>query len=952
MSGRNVTRAMAARLFLLATVAIVVVLSLPGGRAVLAVDLLTQNFDSDPVNYAVTGAQAAGTSYFALSNNPGITLNTNLTGASGVYFTGQAAAANPCQLTFDPVSLTGYTSPTLSIALAGATAVESDNFLRAYLDTDGNGTYETTLFNFFGNSNSPYHDSSALNLGDLGFAFKTFPNLPLPTGDGTIRLRVEWWSNSVTNENVGIDSIAIAGTSLGPLTGVTWNGTTDATWADGTNWSSTPFAPGDNDVALFNNAGNGKVVLSVGTASVGSLAFDSASAAGYTIGASAGAGTISLTGASQTNPTVVTITSSVTTPQVINSNLNLADLANFGDNIYTISNGGTGGLTIAGGIDSDNYGNKTLAFTGSGTTTVSGIIAATNGTLALSKSGSGTLILSGINTYAGTTTVAGGELHLNATGGPAIPGNLTINSGTVKLLQADQINAAKNLVVGGGTLDIQGFTQTVANVQLTAGSINGSGGTLTSANAFDVQAGSVSANLAGSVALNKNGSGTVTLSGANTYTGRTRVYAGTLQVASIGNAGEASAVGAYPTTDANGLALSSGTVLKYTGGTAVSNRGVSIGNDWGSATIQVATAGASLTLGNLTRYDAKDNRLNVTGGAANTNLTFTTITNNNNLYFTNDTNTSLTLDSMTGIGSSEKNGAGVMYLRGANTSFSGSMSLTQGVLNISDDNNLGTGALNFNNGTLQFATGSAVTLGANRLVLVDGTNTAYVDTSLADGTIASAISGSGNLTKNTAGTLTLSGANTFTGKTTVSGGILKMGNSLALQNSTYVTTGSNGTTVGLDVNGYTALTLGGLSGAVNVASAIVGYSGVTSLTLSPLSGSQTYSGAIANGAPGMTLTKKGGGTQILSGTNTYTGATTVNAGLLRITGSLGSSSAVAVTGGAIGGSGDGTTTGVIGGSVTLSGGSSIDLRDSATGTLTLGNSLGITGAARGQYPIL
>jgi autotransporter-associated beta strand protein len=144
-----------------------------------------------------------------------------------------------------------------------------------------------------------------------------------------------------------------------------------------------------------------------------------------------------------------------------------------------------------------------------------------------------------------------------------------------------------------------------------------------------------------------------------------------------------------------------------------------------------------------------------------------------------------------------------------------------------------------------------------------------------------------NLTKNNTGVLNLNGAGTHIGTTTVSNGRIVMGNAQALQYSAYNTAGSNGSTIGVDANGSATVTLGGLSGAVDLASAMVGYTtSVTGLTLQPQSGTVTYTGVIADGSAATTLTKAGGGTQILNNANTYAGGTNVNGGTLRLDGAF------------------------------------------------------------------
>jgi autotransporter-associated beta strand protein len=75
-------------------------------------------------------------------------------------------------------------------------------------------------------------------------------------------------------------------------------------------------------------------------------------------------------------------------------------------------------------------------------------------------------------------------------------------------------------------------------------------------------------------------------------------------------------------------------------------------------------------------------------------------------------------------------------------------------------------------------------------------------------------------------------------------------------------------------------------------------SNVTGLTLNPSTGFLTFTKNISGGATGLTLTKTGAGTQLLGGTNTYSGLTTVSGGELRINnaGAIGGSNVTVTSG--------------------------------------------------------
>ncbi len=122
------------------------------------------------------------------------------------------------------------------------------------------------------------------------------------------------------------------------------------------------------------------------------------------------------------------------------------------------------------------------------------------------------------------------------------------------------------------------------------------------------------------------------------------------------------------------------------------------------------------------------------------------------------------------------------------------------------------------------------------------TGNGSITTGAGTDTINCPIAGSVGLTKNGAGTLILSGTNTYTGNTTINAGTLQVGN--------------GGTT-------------GSISGNVANYGALV----------FNRSDSVVFTGNISGGG---SLTKTGAGWLTLSGANSYTGLTTVNAGVLQL----------------------------------------------------------------------
>lgn len=161
-------------------------------------------------------------------------------------------------------------------------------------------------------------------------------------------------------------------------------------------------------------------------------------------------------------------------------------------------------------------------------------------------------------------------------------------------------------------------------------------------------------------------------------------------------------------------------------------------------------------------------------------------------------------------------------------------------------------------------------------------------------TIDSVLQGSAGLAKAGTGQLALTGVNTFAGTTTVNGGTLLLYNSGVLNGTTAVVVNTGGTLyfqAAERINNAASLTIAGgtlqlsSSGTETVGAVTLSNSGTISTgTLTSNSGFDLQSGTVSGTLAGTaSLTKTTGGTVEFTGTNTYSGTTTVSAGTLQLT---------------------------------------------------------------------
>lgn len=279
-------------------------------------------------------------------------------------------------------------------------------------------------------------------------------------------------------------------------------------------------------------------------------------------------------------------------------------------------------------------------------------------------------------------------------------------------------------------------------------------------------------------------------------------------------------------------------------------------------------------------------------------------------------------------------GSGITFnlLAGAFTVNGNAITLTGGITN----NSLSLQTVGFAGITLGAAqTFNAVLGGLNVSAPINLGGFALGVDGTANTTLSGAISGTGQLNKTGLGTLVLSGTNTFNGPTTVNQGILQLQNGAAIADTSAVIVNTPGS---LDLQA--SETIGSLAGNGNTTL------NANTLTTGGDGTSTTYSGVLSG--VGGSLVKNGAGTFTTSGNNTYTGTTTVNAGILNVLGThVGAGDYTIAPGATL--SGTGSITGALNSSINENGAiivgdttllvpvaSNLTLATSGTGSIIMG----------------
>lgn len=901
------------------------------------------SYNVGSTTYSITGLTVvnttAGTIVQGVITGAGGTLDYS--GATTGFVLGSTTGGATQNLDMSGLSHFVFDNSTQSFAVGGQYSVSGNNSTTtsATLTLAANSVITTSSFDVATVANSAANgvlNSGTVNLGasttinadaiDVGEGSKTSGTLTLAAG-GALVLRGTDGSSPIANWDIGLGG----GSSLQPTTG------------------NVNLSGGSINAVVTNlligQAGPAGSQPTSGTLTLGGGALDATS---IIVGQSAPTSTVNATGTLTIGSATVTTetltmgdhtTSSGTITGIVNLNGGalLAQTIQSGAGTATRTfnwNNGTLGNYASGEnmtvsiptITLASGGAQTFDIEGAGATaTVSSVL---NGTGGFIKTGAGILVPTGINAYSGGTTVTGGLINfasLSNLGGSNA--SITLNGGGLQWASgnaADVSSVLKPLGANGATFDTNGNNVTF-NTALSGGE------------------------------LIKNGAGTLILAADNTYAGGTLINAGTLQLGNGGTSGgivgdvtdngtlifDLSAIPTFGgTITGSGALTQNGSSLvvltgnnTYTGGTTIN-----------SGTLQVGVGG---TTGGIVGNVVDNGVLAI---ARSDTVTFPGVISGNGLFL--------------------QAGTGTVIFTGNNT-YTGTTAIYSGKLQLGDGGSNGSVAGNIFIGVKS----------ASASLIIDRNNTL---------TLPGNIYGIGSLSQSGAGTTVLTADNSYTGGTTISAGTLQLGDggtsgsivgnvtdngTLAFDRTDSVTfagaisgTGAlnqigSGTTILTADNTYTGgttISAGTLQlGNGGTTGSIVGNVTDNGALAFDHSDNVTFAGTISGSGA---LNQIGSGTTILTGNNTYSGVTTISAGVLQLgnggtTGSIAgpvvdntslvvdNSSTVALPGvisgsGALSQIGSGTT--VLTGDNTYSGGTTI-----SAGTLQLGNG-GTTGSIVGN----
>ena len=548
-------------------------------------------------------------------------------------------------------------------------------------------------------------------------------------------------------------------------------------------------------------------------------------------------------------------------------------LVKTGDGTLTLTgaNTYTGGTTIDGGtlqlvdgvigsFPGDITDNATLALANATAQTFAGIV---SGSGELIKTGNGTLTLADANTYTGGTVIDGGTLQVGTAGALSARTAVTLADDPTATLDLNDFDQTIGSLSGGGIVTLGSGALTVGDGTDTtySGVISGSGGltmagsgTLTldssSGNTFtgpvNFTGGFIRVNspgqLGGGTSLNFDGGGLWVTGTASDYSTRTMTFASggaTLKMDagntwnfdnSIGNYGSGQLTVEWSGSSGNSV-LVLGAANTYTGGTTIEGGMLQLGN-------ANAISSGDLTVNNgvldLNGYGVSVESLSGTGGTiedtGTTGGTILTVDQAGCTTFSGVIRDDLAL---------VKTGDGTLVLDGVNN-YSGGTTVTGGTLQGTTTSLQGT--IN-NYATLSFDQGS-------------------------NGVFHGEIIGTGTLTKENLGVVTLNGYSdmaSFAGAMNINGGGLTI-------------------TASDDFGSPTALDMAN-GGVLKLTDTIGIPSSVTEVTLNAGGGTLDLAGSLnvtvpIDGPGGLTLA--GSGVLILNGNNGYAGGTTVDGGTLQL----------------------------------------------------------------------